>query len=195
MFFFSDSICKRWQLASCYEQALIGPSCSTAGLTPEVRQQILDFHSGKGKTLSWDCDLEQKSYDSIKTNEVDTSSIGHPANEYAEMPGPDHTMEKNVNEALNYWWDNNKYNARDKMKAANEKVGCTYKVEAPLFHIVCAYHNTYISDFRYKSYHHVRILQDVVTLGKNLCFEFLPFLLRKLPKAAKRANDSASSDP
>ncbi|EYB93544.1 hypothetical protein Y032_0181g867 [Ancylostoma ceylanicum] len=139
MFFFSDSICKRWQLASCYEQALIGPSCSTAGLTPEVRQQILDFHSGKGKTLSWDCDLEQKSYDSIKTNEVDTSSIGHPANEYAEMPGPDHTMEKNVNEALNYWWDNNKYNARDKMKAANEKVGCTYKVEAPLFHIVCAY--------------------------------------------------------
>ncbi|EYC39930.1 hypothetical protein Y032_0636g940 [Ancylostoma ceylanicum] len=90
-----------------------GPSCNTAGLTPEVRQQILDFHSEKGKSLSWDCDLEQKAYDSIKTNEVDTRSIGHPANEYAEMPGPDGTMEKNVKDALNYWWDQNRNHERD----------------------------------------------------------------------------------
>ncbi|EYC39927.1 hypothetical protein Y032_0636g939 [Ancylostoma ceylanicum] len=47
----------------------------------------------------------------------------------------------------------------------------------------------------HKSYHHIRISQNVLTLGKNLCFEFLSsFLLRKLPKATKRANDSASSD-
>ncbi|EPB76640.1 hypothetical protein ANCCEY_04270 [Ancylostoma ceylanicum] len=91
------------------------------------------------EVASWDCDLEQKAYDSIKTNEVDTRSIGHPANEYAEMPGPDGTMEKNVKDALNYWWDQNRNHERDNMNNANEKVGCTYKVDPPLFHFICAY--------------------------------------------------------
>ncbi|EYC39933.1 hypothetical protein Y032_0636g940 [Ancylostoma ceylanicum] len=150
-----------------------GPSCNTAGLTPEVRQQILDFHSEKGKSLSWDCDLEQKAYDSIKTNEVDTRSIGHPANEYAEMPGPDGTMEKNVKDALNYWWDQNRNHERDNMNNANEKVGCTYKVDPPLFHFICAYVSLLTGPYNRSAAEHywsgpMRVLHLIYILTRNI---------------------------
>ncbi|KAL6732541.1 hypothetical protein Aduo_003292 [Ancylostoma duodenale] len=123
-------------LALCIGSLLADPSCNISGLTPELRQKILDFHSGKGKSLQWDCGMEQKAHDAISGDGVDVSSIGDFINEYAQRPTE---MTTDVEEALDFWWNKDPRNGHANMENAKEKIGCTYRKEVPLFFFVCAY--------------------------------------------------------
>ncbi|RCN41767.1 hypothetical protein ANCCAN_12253 [Ancylostoma caninum] len=102
MFVICEEI-KRQQagILKTYEFIGVDPKCGTPGLTPGLRQKILEFHK-EAKSLQWDCGLEQKAHDAITEDGVDYNKIGGRVNEYTEMPKG---METDVEEALDYWWN------------------------------------------------------------------------------------------
>ncbi|RCN41764.1 SCP-like protein [Ancylostoma caninum] len=123
--------------------------CTNENVSPEIRQQMLDFHNdhrhGEGKPpLEWDCELEQKAETVFEPENglVNTGKIkGHAVNDYAYLPPAAGEIKFNndVKPALEYWWSKKRAFYNNMANGSNKKVGCTYQVFDYLVNVVCVY--------------------------------------------------------
>ncbi|RCN41776.1 SCP-like protein, partial [Ancylostoma caninum] len=120
-----------------------GENCVGGTLTPEVREQIVNFHKEKKRSLEWDCDLEREAdsaFEKLVDGEVDTSKLkvlGR-VSDYAHLSSGNITTD--VDKALYYWSSRNDLESYSNiMNPENMKVGCAYKFFKPLGHLVCIY--------------------------------------------------------
>ncbi|RCN47280.1 SCP-like protein [Ancylostoma caninum] len=118
-----------------------GPICKDKKVSPEIRQQILDYHLARreGDAVEWDCGLESKARGLLKKGgKIDTSKVSKKrgVNVY-EIRKEFETTKDLVDKALRRWWSSSKETNLNMRNRNNKKVGCSYKDTKTDFVIVC----------------------------------------------------------
>ncbi|RCN47283.1 SCP-like protein [Ancylostoma caninum] len=118
-----------------------GPECKDKKVSPEIRQQILNYHFERreGDAVEWDCGLEDKARGLVKKGgKIDTSKVpkGRGVNVY-EIKKENETTKDLVDRALRRWWSSSRETNLNMRNRNNKKVGCSYKDTKEDFTIVC----------------------------------------------------------
>ncbi|EYC26280.1 hypothetical protein Y032_0010g1063 [Ancylostoma ceylanicum] len=122
-----------------------GPECKDKKVSPEIRQQILDFHKQRreGKAVEWDCGLEDKARGILKTGKsgkIDTSKVsknrGVNVREFRKEFEDAKTF---VDRALRHWWSSDLNSKKNMANPQNKKIGCSYKEDDVFFLVACFY--------------------------------------------------------
>ncbi|RCN41769.1 SCP-like protein [Ancylostoma caninum] len=117
--------------------------CKGSKVSPEVKQQILDYHFARreGDGVEWDCGLEAKARGLLKKGgKIDKDKVArrHGVNVY-EIKKETETIKDLVNRVLGQWWSSSEETNLNMRNRQNKKVGCSYKDGKEDFVIACVF--------------------------------------------------------